>query len=127
VLFGMQYDNMGTRPPVWLAALSGSVIIRGIQPKGRKQMTRPYMYEGTAEEIAEQLRGSNLTGALKAIVTPMELHNQHGNGMTPNLADTLADFLAEVDQTEFTPGKPRAELSPRGLNPVVAPFRAYTA
>jgi hypothetical protein len=33
-------------------------------------MTQPHVYEGTAEEIAEQLRGSNLAGKLRAIVVP---------------------------------------------------------
>lgn len=70
-------------------------------------MAQPQIYEGTAEEIAEQLRVSGLTGRLKAIVTPDETPLL--DGKAPSLADTLADFLAEVDQTEFTPGKPLSD------------------
>lgn len=73
-------------------------------------MAQPQVYEGTAEEIAEQLRASNLSGRLKAIVTPEELSTQNGNGL--RLSDALADFLAEMEQVEGSAGKPR--VSARG-------------
>ena len=38
-----------------------------------RKMAQAQIYEGTAEEIAMQLRSSNLAGRLKAIVTSDEL------------------------------------------------------
>ena len=81
-------------------------------------MALPQIYEGTAEEIAEQLRTSRLTGRLKALVTPDEI--LVSNGDAPNLADTLADFLAEVDQTEFTPGQTLTNPQEREVGRLVA-------
>jgi hypothetical protein len=43
-------------------------------------MTQSQVYEGTAEEIAEQLRSSNLNGRLKAIVTTEEREEPIPNG-----------------------------------------------
>ena len=81
-------------------------------------MALPQIYEGTAEEIATQIRGSRLTGKLKAIVTPDELFAP--NGTTPNLGDTLADFLTEVDQAEFTPGKPHTDPHEQNVSRLIA-------
>jgi hypothetical protein len=81
-------------------------------------MPQPQIYEGTAEEIAEQLRVSRLVGRLKAIVTPDETPRQNGN--IPSLADTLADFLEEVDQTEFTPGKPLSDPLEKEVGRLIA-------
>ena len=81
-------------------------------------MTQPQIYEGTAEEIATQIRGSRLAGKLKAIVTPDELFTQ--NGTTPDLGETLADFLNEVDQVEFSPGKPHTDLDEQNVSRLIA-------
>ncbi len=81
-------------------------------------MAQPQIYEGTAEEIAAQIRGSNLAGRLKAIVTPDELIARNSN--MPNLGDTLADFLAEVDQAEFTPGKPHIDPHEQNVSRLIA-------
>jgi hypothetical protein len=43
-------------------------------------MAQPRIYEGTAEEIAEQLRGSDLNGRLKAVVTPQPPARAPANG-----------------------------------------------
>jgi hypothetical protein len=51
-------------------------------------MAAPQVYEGTAEEIAEQLRESNLTGRLRAVVMPE-------NGVGTNGAEEQGETLAE--------------------------------
>lgn len=51
-------------------------------------MTQPQIYEGTAEQIAEQLRESNLTGKLRAIVIPE-------NGLETNDTAAFTETLAE--------------------------------
>jgi len=81
-------------------------------------MAQPQIYEGTAEEIAAQLRASQLTGRLKVIVTPEEILLSHGDA--PNPADALADFLADADRTEFVPGQPLANPQERELGRLVA-------
>ena len=81
-------------------------------------MALPQVFEGTAEEIAEQLRSSNLAGRLKAIITPDELPTRNGN--PPSMGDSLADFLAEVDQTEFIPGKPLTDPRTQELSRLIA-------
>ena len=81
-------------------------------------MALPQIYEGTAEEIAEQLRGSNLAGRLKAIVAPDELFE--GNGAMPDASDTLEDFLAEIDKIEFKPGKPHTNPQEQELSRLIA-------
>jgi hypothetical protein len=83
-------------------------------------MVQPQIFEGTAEEIADKLRGSNLAGALTAIITPKELPAQNGNTTTPSLADTLTDFLAEVDQIEYTPGKPSGTPEEQEVSRLIA-------
>ena len=81
-------------------------------------MSQTQLFEGTAEEIAAQLRDSNLAGPLKAIVTQDEHYTR--NGRTPNLGDTLADFLAEVDQIEFTSGKPHTDPHEQKISRLIA-------
>lgn len=70
-------------------------------------MVQATIYEGTAAEIAEQLRISKFTGRLKAIIVPEETPLQTGD--MPKLDDSLANFLSEVDQIEFIPGKPLSD------------------
>jgi hypothetical protein len=53
-------------------------------------MALAHIYEGTAEEIAEQLRGSNLTGKLRATVVPENGAEIEGKG-APGV--TLAERL----------------------------------
>ena len=53
-------------------------------------MTSPQVYEGTAEEIANQLRRSNTTGRLRAIVVP---ENGVGTQGAKELEETLAERL----------------------------------
>jgi len=65
-------------------------------------MVQAQIYEGTAEEIAAQLRVGKLTGRLKAVIMPDEMPNSD----VSDLNDTLMDFLAEVDKTDFEPGQP---------------------
>ncbi len=81
-------------------------------------MVQATIYEGTAEEIAEQLRVSRLTGRLRAIVTPDEVPGQNDNA--PCQGNTLADFLAEVDQTEFVPGKPLSDPQENEVGRLIA-------
>ncbi len=38
-----------------------------------KEMVQPQVFEGTADEIAEQLRRSKLAGRLRAVVMPEEI------------------------------------------------------
>ncbi len=45
------------------------VIMEGRKP-GASKMAQPQIYEGTAEEIATQLRASNLAGKLRATIVP---------------------------------------------------------
>lgn len=59
-------------------------------------MALPQIYEGTAEEIAEQLRSSNLTGKLKAIITPDEDAVSLLNGAEETLDIALAPLLEEA-------------------------------
>jgi hypothetical protein len=63
-------------------------------------MALPHIYEGTAQEIAEQLRGSNLTGKLKAIITPDEYETASTNGTDETLDKALASLLEEADRVE---------------------------
>jgi hypothetical protein len=51
-------------------------------------MVQPYVYEGTTEEIAEQLRDSKLTGRFRAIVLPESDLNGGGDR-----AETLLERL----------------------------------
>jgi hypothetical protein len=44
-----------------------------------KTMSRPQVYEGTAEEIATQLRESKLTGRFRAILVPENGVDGNGN------------------------------------------------
>ena len=81
-------------------------------------MAQALIYEGTAEEVAEQIRLSRLSGRLKVIVTPDETPLL--NGDAPSLADTLADFFAEVDQTEFVPGKPLTDPHEKEVGRLIA-------
>jgi hypothetical protein len=81
-------------------------------------MVQPQIYEGTAEEIAAQLRRSNLAGRLKAIITPDELFVQ--NGSTANQGEKLADFLAELDQAELMPGKPLTDPHEQEVSRLIA-------
>lgn len=83
-------------------------------------MALPQIYEGTAAEIAEKLRVSNLTGRLKAIVTSEEIIAQHGSTDSPDLANMLTDFLVELDKTEFTPGKPHSDPHEREVGRLIA-------
>ena len=53
-------------------------------------MIQPQIYEGTAEEIAQQLRVSNLIGRFKAIVVP---ENGTGEDKSGDLEGTLAERL----------------------------------
>ena len=86
--------------------------------EGNTKMAKPQIYEGTAEEIAEQLRKSKLSGRLKAIVTSENVFSQ--NGQSPNLADTLADYLAEVDQIDFVAGKPLSDPQAQEVSRLIA-------
>lgn len=81
-------------------------------------MEHPSIYEGTAQEIAEQLRHSASVGRLKAIVVPDTHPVQDGNA--PNQAHRLADFLAEVDQIEFIPGKPHCDIQEQEVSRLIA-------
>ena len=61
-------------------------------------MAQPQIYEGTALEIAEQLRVSNLTGKLKAIIMPDEYERTSTNGTGETLDKALASLLEEADR-----------------------------
>jgi hypothetical protein len=63
-------------------------------------MAQPQIYEGTAQEIAEQLRVSNLTGRLKAVVMPEENGQPEQNGTGMTLDKALAALIAEADSVE---------------------------
>lgn len=63
-------------------------------------MALPKLYEGTAEEIAEQLLSSNLTGKLRAIVTPDDHGSIGSNGNDESLDKVLAALLEEADRLE---------------------------
>ncbi len=81
-------------------------------------MEHPFIYEGTAQEIAEQLRHNNPAGRLKAIVVPDTQTVQDND--VPTQAQRLADFLALVDQTEFTPGKPHSDTQEQEVSRLIA-------
>ncbi len=53
-------------------------------------MAQPQVYEGTAEEIAEQLRDSKLTGRYRAILVPEDGAELNGNEET---GETLLERL----------------------------------
>jgi len=53
-------------------------------------MIRPYVYEGTAEEIADKIRQSKLVGKFRAIVTPEDGFPANGS---EEPVQTLADRL----------------------------------
>ena len=61
-------------------------------------MALPQIYEGTAEEIVEQLRASKLTGKLKAIVTPDEYEVSLLNETEETLDIALAPLLEEASR-----------------------------
>ena len=63
-------------------------------------MALPQIYEGTTEEIAEQLRGSNLTGKFKAILMLEESKAVSTNESGETLDKALAALLAEADRIE---------------------------
>ena len=63
-------------------------------------MALPQVYEGTAQEIAEQIRGSSLAGKLKAIITPDEYETASTNGTSETLDKALASLLEEADKIE---------------------------
>ena len=63
-------------------------------------MALPQIYEGTAEEIAQLLLSSNLTGKLKAIITPDEYGISVINGKGEMLDTALAGLLEEADRLE---------------------------
>ena len=74
-------------------------------------MALPQVYEGTAEEIAELLRRSNLPGKLKAIITPDEYETSAINGTGETLDTALAALLEEADHIEReTPAPPTTPL-----------------
>jgi hypothetical protein len=72
-------------------------------------MTAPQVYEGTAEEIADQLRCSNLTGRFKAIITPDEYEMSMPEA-TEQLDTALAELLKEADR--IAPGLPAPHTDP---------------
>ena len=60
-------------------------------------MAQPQIYEGTAEEIAEQIRTSDMTGKLRAILTPSERDIATTDGSGETLDKALAWLLEEAD------------------------------
>jgi len=66
----------------------------------REIMVQQQIYEGTAEEIADQLRGSNLAGKLKAVVTLEEQEISPTSGPGETLDKALAYLLDEADSIE---------------------------
>ncbi|HZO91110.1 MAG TPA: hypothetical protein VFB38_22480 [Chthonomonadaceae bacterium] len=70
-------------------------------------MAQPQVFEGTIEEITEQLRAANFgERSFKVIVVPEEEFS--ANGQT--LQEALASLLEDADKVEFEP--PTSELSP---------------
>ena len=63
-------------------------------------MALTQVFEGTAEEIAEQLRNSRMTSKLKAVVTPDEYHTTVLNGVGETLDKALGALLEEVERIE---------------------------
>jgi hypothetical protein len=63
-------------------------------------MEQPLFYEGTAEEIAEQIRTSNLIGKLRAILTLDESETNSSNGSAETLDKALALLLEEANRVE---------------------------
>lgn len=64
-------------------------------------MAQPQVYEGTALEIAEQIGRSNLTGKLKAILTPDEHETASLNTTDETLDKALASLLEEADHIQW--------------------------
>lgn len=61
-------------------------------------MTQPQVYEGTAEEIAAQLRVSNLMGKLRAIIVPeIGLETDGGEALGETLAERLQGRVGRFD------------------------------
>lgn len=82
-------------------------------------MALTQVFEGTAEEIAEQLRESNLTGKLKAIVTPEEYDSSVINGTHETLDKALAALLEEADRIEREPPVPATDAQEKAFGEIV--------
>lgn len=83
-------------------------------------MIAPHIFEGTAEEVADKLRASNISGHLKVIVVQEEPVGSMQDADQPNMADDLAAFLKEVDQEEFVPGKPMPDPLEANVSRLIA-------
>lgn len=82
-------------------------------------MALPQIDEGTVEEIAEQLRLSNLTGKLKVIVTLDENENATQNSNVEMLDTALATLLAEADRIVPEPPIPHADPQEQAFGEIV--------
>ena len=61
-------------------------------------MVQPQIFEGTADEIAEQIRSGNLTGRLRAIVLPEDASGlSGGEGITETLLERLKGRVGRFD------------------------------
>lgn len=76
-------------------------------------MAMPQIYEGTAQEIAEQLRESNLVGKLKAVISLQEYETSSIPSTGETLDIALASLLEEADRIERE--KPIAPTDPHEI------------
>lgn len=63
-------------------------------------MAHPQIYEGTIDEIVEQIRASNLTGKYKVILAPEENRMASLNTADETLDRALSSLLEEADRIE---------------------------
>jgi hypothetical protein len=80
--------------------MASAYVIMEDEGTGGNKMAQPQVYEGTAQEIAEQLRVNNLSGRLKAIVMPEETGKPEMNGTDVTLDKALAALIVEADSVE---------------------------
>jgi hypothetical protein len=61
-------------------------------------MPQPQVYEGTAEEIARQIRDGNLSGRYRAIVVPeIDSESDGGEGVGETLLERLKGRVGNFD------------------------------
>jgi hypothetical protein len=86
----MNYASDACAMIAYLRGEPGSAVVKSPIEREGKKMIQPQVFEGTLEEITEQLRATALTGRFKVIVVPEEVITTDQNG-----AWTLKDAPAQ--------------------------------
>ena len=82
-------------------------------------MAHPQIFEGTAEEIIEQLRRSNLTGKLRAIVTEDEYPTSVAEGRGETLDKALAVLPEEAHRVEHGTPVPHSDPQEKAFGEIM--------